>query len=84
MLPAIDREVDKRLVETVRIVAGSGPIDPAALARQIETLERNRDTGDIGLLLLDTQGRRVAGRLSPARRLPRVSQISTAATGSRG
>lgn len=63
--------VDQRIAGENREVSGDAyPADPAALGARIAAFARQRETGDVGFLLLDAQGRRVAGNVVIDRRLP--------------
>lgn len=68
---AIVRLVDKRIATVSTLVA---PPDVATSRAEIESrialFSRERDTGDIGFLLTDADGRRLAGNVAVARRLP--------------
>ncbi|WP_343526060.1 HAMP domain-containing sensor histidine kinase [Sphingomonas sp.] len=50
--------------------AGEGMIDTPTLLARIATLSRQRDTGDIGVLLSDAAGRRLGGNIVLRRMLP--------------
>lgn len=68
---SIVRLVDKRIATVSTLVA---PPDVATSRAEIESrialFARERDTGDIGFLLTDADGRRLAGNVAVARRLP--------------
>ena len=70
-LSTIERLVDRRISLASDGVAGD-PADrqPAAIMARIARFTRERDTGDIGVLLLDQHGRRLAGNITLSRRLP--------------
>lgn len=56
--------VDRRIEAAADAVAGDdGRVATSVMARRIALLNRRRDTGDIGLLLVDRAGRRLAGNL---------------------
>ncbi|MBB4617073.1 sensor histidine kinase [Sphingomonas abaci] len=57
--------VDRRIEAAADAVTDDdGRADAALMARRIALLNRRRDTGDIGLLLLDRSGQRLAGNLA--------------------
>jgi signal transduction histidine kinase len=67
----IERLVDRRIRSVSDEIAGTvGDRSPEELVRRINAATRERDTGDIGLLLLDTDGRRLGGNIVLPRRLP--------------
>jgi signal transduction histidine kinase len=67
----IERLVDRRIRSVSDEIAGTvGDRSPEELVRRINAATRERDTGDIGLLLLDTDGRRRGGNIVLPRRLP--------------
>ena len=68
----IEALVDRRILFVSDAVAGvSGDRSPEELVRRINTATGERDTGDIGFLLLDGNGDRLGGNIaSPRRRLP--------------
>ncbi|MEG3085247.1 ATP-binding protein [Sphingomonas sp. PB2P12] len=67
----IERLVDRRIEVVSDEVAGtSGDRSPEEIVRRINAATGQRDTGDIGLLLLDTDGRRLGGNIALKRRLP--------------
>ena len=56
--------VDRRIEAAADAVAGDdGRVAIPVMVRRIALLNRRRDTGDIGLLLVDRAGRRLAGNL---------------------
>jgi signal transduction histidine kinase len=62
---------DKRIAAASKAVAGTSPHDGAAdILQRIEAFEDKRDTGDLGFMLLDAQGRRLGGNVSIRRILP--------------
>ncbi|WP_330218665.1 MULTISPECIES: sensor histidine kinase [unclassified Sphingomonas] len=67
----IERLVDRRIEAVSDEVAGTfGDRSPEELVRRINAATHERDTGDIGFLLLDTDGRRLGGNIAKLRRLP--------------
>ncbi|HWJ70632.1 MAG TPA: HAMP domain-containing sensor histidine kinase [Sphingobium sp.] len=71
MLATIDSLVDKRIESESRALAPPGVATPrATLEQRIEDLGNRRDTGDLGLLLTDRHGHRLAGNAVLARQLP--------------
>ena len=67
----IERLVDRRILVVSDAAAGvSGDRSPEELVRRINAATRERDTGDIGFLLLDATGRRLGGNIALPRRLP--------------
>ncbi len=67
----IERLVDRRILNVSDAAAGiSGDRSPEELVRRINAATRERDTGDIGFLLLDATGRRLGGNIALPRRLP--------------
>ncbi len=67
----IQRLVDRRIQVASDAAAGvSGDRSPEELVRRINAATRERDTGDIGFLLLDVSGRRLGGNITLPRRLP--------------
>ncbi|SFO16956.1 Signal transduction histidine kinase [Sphingomonas sp. OK281] len=67
----IERLVDRRIQAVSEEVAGAfADRSPEELVRRINAATRQRDTGDIGLLLLDADGRRLGGNIVLPRRLP--------------
>ncbi|HXH16184.1 MAG TPA: ATP-binding protein [Sphingomonas sp.] len=67
----IERLVDRRILVVNDDVAGlPGDRRPADIFRRIDAAIRQRDTGDIGFLLLDAQGHRLGGNITLPRRLP--------------
>ncbi|QNA82980.1 HAMP domain-containing histidine kinase [Sphingomonas sp. So64.6b] len=62
---ALDQEVDRRLaVEASNIVPETGPPDLSAVIQQIRKLESRRESRDLGFMLVDHLGKRVAGTLT--------------------
>ena len=78
----LDAEVDRRLAsEAAFLMPDPQHVDLPAILRQIDRLERRRESRDLGFMLVDRAGRHVGGTL--AMPLPRpVSPRSIAATGS--
>lgn len=69
LLGAIDRQVDKRLErESAELLVGNP--DLTLLGLRIAAESHRRDSGDIGFLLVDAGGSRLAGNMAPARPLP--------------
>jgi signal transduction histidine kinase len=67
----IERLVDRRIRSVSDEIAGTvGDRSPEELVRRINAATRERDTGDIGLLLLDTDGRQLGGNIVLPRRPP--------------
>ncbi|BCA61080.1 hypothetical protein HMP09_0314 [Sphingomonas sp. HMP9] len=67
----IERLVDRRILVVSDAAAGiSGDRSPEELVRRINAATHERDTGDIGFLLLDPTGRRLGGNIALPRRLP--------------
>lgn len=63
-LANINALVDKRIESESRALAPPGQrVDRAELERRIEALGNERDTGDLGLLLIDARGRWLAGNI---------------------
>jgi signal transduction histidine kinase len=70
-LSTINTLVDKRIESESRALAPIGiPTTRATLEQRIEDLGNRRDTGDLGLLLTDAHGHRLAGNVTLARQLP--------------
>lgn len=69
LLRTIDHEVDLRLKEEANELLFGGPGD-AELARRIGEEVRERDSADIGFLLRDARGARLAANLTTAPALP--------------
>jgi signal transduction histidine kinase len=70
-LQTIERLVDRRILVVSDAIAGvPGDRRPADVFRRIDAAMRERDTGDIGLLLVDANGRRLGGNIALTRRLP--------------
>ncbi len=70
-LRTIERLVDRRILTVNHEVGGArGDRRPADIFRRIDAATRQRDTGDIGFLLLDAQGRSLGGNIVLPRRLP--------------
>jgi signal transduction histidine kinase len=68
---SIERLVDKRIATVNTLVAPPGTkVSRAEIEKRIELFSSERDTGDIGFLLSDAAGRRLAGNVSPSRQLP--------------
>ncbi|HWU94518.1 MAG TPA: sensor histidine kinase, partial [Sphingomonas sp.] len=72
LLGAIDRQVDKRLERESATLLQGNP-DRVLLGLRIGEESRRRDSGDIGFLLTDANGRRLAGNIAPAMPIPRGS-----------
>ena len=67
----IEDLVDRRILVVSDAAAGvSGDRTPEELVRWINAATSERDTGDIGFLLLDAEGRRLGGNIVLPRRLP--------------
>ena len=67
----IERLVDRRILVVSDAIAGTpGDRRPADVFRRIDAAMRERDTGDIGFLLVDAMGRRLGGNIALTRRLP--------------
>jgi signal transduction histidine kinase len=63
--------VDKRIAGAASVLRDLGPRHgPAAVIERIEDFTGERDTGDLGVLLTDAGGRRLAGNLALDRPLP--------------
>ncbi|TCQ04966.1 ATP-binding protein [Sphingomonas sp. PP-CC-3A-396] len=70
-LQTIERLVDRRILVVSDAIAGvPGDRRPPDVFRRIDAAMRERDTGDIGLLLVDANGRRLGGNIALSRRLP--------------
>ena len=70
-LQTIERLVDRRILVVSDAIAGvPGERRPADVFHRIDAAMRERDTGDIGLLLVDANGRRLGGNITLSRRLP--------------
>ncbi len=69
LLGAIDRQVDKRLERESAALLQGNP-DRVLLGLRIGEESRRRDSGDIGFLLIDTNGRRLAGNIAPMAAIP--------------
>ncbi|MES2421950.1 MAG: ATP-binding protein [Pseudomonadota bacterium] len=70
-LRTIERLVDRRILVVSDAIAGvPGDRRPHDVFRRIDAAMRERDTGDIGLLLVDANGRRLGGNIALSRRLP--------------
>ncbi|WP_333921771.1 histidine kinase dimerization/phospho-acceptor domain-containing protein [Sphingomonas sp. LR59] len=70
-LQTIERLVDRRILVVSDAIAGvPGDRRSADVFRRIDAAMRERDTGDIGLLLVDANGRRLGGNITLSRRLP--------------
>lgn len=70
-LQTIERLVDRRIVVVSDAIAGvPGERRQADVFRRMDAAMRERDTGDIGLLLVDASGRPLAGNIALSRRLP--------------
>ena len=70
-LQTIQRLVDRRILVVSDAIAGvPGDRRPADVVRRIDAAMRERDTGDIGLSLVDANGRRLGGNIALTRRLP--------------
>jgi len=69
-LRTIERLVDRRILMVNDEIGGlSGDRRPADIVRRIDAAMRQRDTGDIGFLLLDADGHSLAGNIRLPRRL---------------
>ena len=72
MQRAIVDLVDKRIAAiSDDILRDSPPGDARAIAAHIASVSRERDTGDIGMMLSDARGRWLAGNVRLTRPLPR-------------
>ncbi len=70
-LQTIERLVDRRILVVSDAIAGvPGDRRPPDVFRRVDAAMRERDTGDIGLLLVDANGRRLGGNIALSRRLP--------------
>ncbi len=70
-LSAIDDLVDRRIeAESHKLLGQGGRFDQAELEKRIQALGAQRDTGDLGVILTDAQGRRIAGNAALTRLLP--------------
>ncbi len=70
-LRTIERLVDRRIQAVFDEIAGAfGDRSPEELVRRINAATRQRDTGDIGFLLLDADGHALGGNIRMPRRLP--------------
>lgn len=68
---AVQQLVDHRIArESLALMPRGVRPDPARLMAQITALARDRDTGDLGLMLTDRQGRAIAGNIHILRTLP--------------
>ncbi|UIJ46489.1 ATP-binding protein [Sphingomonas cannabina] len=67
----IARLVDQRIMaESSAVSGGTFPADRAAVIASIADYSRRRDTGDLGFMLTDAAGRRIAGNIAFDRPLP--------------
>jgi signal transduction histidine kinase len=67
----VDDLVDQRIKdESGDLVASGAAVVPVALAGRIDALTKSRDTGDLGVELVDGAGRRIAGNVIFNRSLP--------------
>ncbi|WP_260597310.1 sensor histidine kinase [Sphingomonas endolithica] len=63
----LDGEVDRRLAsEAALLVPDRSQVDLPAILRQIDMLERRRESRDLGFMLVDRAGRHVGGTLTIA------------------
>ncbi len=70
-LQTIERLVDRRILVVSDAIAGvPGDRRPPDVFRRVDAAMRERDTGDIGLLLVAANGRRLGGNIALSRRLP--------------
>lgn len=70
-LSMVDDLVDHRIESESLAIAPAGlRVNRAQLAHRILELTSQRDTGDLGMLLIDVQGRRIAGNATFTRALP--------------
>ncbi|MDQ0250448.1 signal transduction histidine kinase [Sphingomonas kyeonggiensis] len=69
LLATIDRQIDKRLHGEAAELLADGP-DQTLLMQRIMEETRRRDSGDIGFLLTDRNGRHLAGNMTPAHGFP--------------
>ncbi|MDF0542114.1 ATP-binding protein [Sphingobium sp. H39-3-25] len=67
----IDRLVDQRIAEeSYDLVASGARFDMTQLVDRIDRFSRTRDTGDLGVVLTDRNGRKIAGNIVIGRPLP--------------
>lgn len=67
----IARLVDQRIMaESSAVSGGTFPAERAAVIASIADYSRRRDTGDLGFMLTDAAGRRIAGNVAFDRPLP--------------
>ncbi len=69
LLGAIDRQVDRRLAREAAELLKDNP-DLPLLGVRIAQESQRRDSGDIGFLLTDRNGRRLAGNIAPTASIP--------------
>jgi signal transduction histidine kinase len=68
---SIIRLVDDRITdESMTLVPEHAMADRQQLIAQIAALARDRETGDLGMVLIDAQGRQIAGNIRLSRALP--------------
>ncbi len=67
---AIRHSVEERLAATSSIVAYSPEVSIDEMLRRIDVLAGDRNTGDIGFVLLDKKGEQIGGTVRIARVLP--------------
>ncbi|MEG3089621.1 ATP-binding protein [Sphingomonas sp. PB4P5] len=61
---ALDHEVDRRLASAAAVILpDTGQVAVARVIARIEMLERQRESRDLGFMLVDARGRRIAGTL---------------------
>lgn len=67
----IDHLVDERIASESNSLMPLGlPLNRATLVQQIDALTHDRDTGDLGVMLIDARGRQIAGNIALPRTLP--------------
>ncbi|WP_369412078.1 sensor histidine kinase [Hephaestia mangrovi] len=77
---AVVRLAEERAVDVSESISPDGATaDPKTISARIDDLSNNRDTGDLGMVLIDRHGREIAGNISFARLLPAgFSRLSAA------
>lgn len=81
----IDHLVDERIASESKALAPFGlPFDQGQLTKRIDALTRDRNTGDLGVMLTDRQGKWVAGNIRIPRWLPDGYSTLSAADGIAG
>ena len=66
----IQQIVDQRLATTSNVVTGGQDVSTDEMLRRIDAMAGDRNTGDIGFVLLDHAGRQLGGSVNIARSLP--------------